>query len=175
MATYATPNTPLFGNNTGAGVLALPQQSTMQWGNLGQINNNIQGAYTPALSPAQIQQQQLGDLTKIPSQYGTNAHLPSTKGQDTPWGWGGEGGKAATGVSAFSALGGLYLGNEARKLAASDLDFRRGSFEKQYQSQRSLVNDQLFDRQQRREREGGLSDEQARAAADAYVKNRGVQ
>jgi len=175
MAYYDMPTNPMFGNNTGAGMLARPQQSNMQWGNLDQINNNIQGAYTPAMSPAQIQQQQLGDLTNIPSKYGTNAQLPSTKGQTTPWGWGGEGGKAATGISAFSALGGLYLGNEARKLAASDLDFRRGSFEKQYQSQRSLVNDQMFDRQQRREREGGLSDDQARAAADAYVKNRGVQ
>jgi len=100
---------------------------------------------------------------------------PSTKGQFSEWEWGGEGGKAATAVSAFSALGGMYLGNEARKLAASDLDFKRGSFEKQYQSQRSLVNDQLFDRQQRRERENGLSTEQATVAADKYVKNRGVQ
>ena len=95
-------------------------------------------------------------------------------GQTTPWEWGGEGGKAQTAVSAFSALGGTYLGNEARKLAASDLDFKRSSFEKQYQSQRALVNDGLFDRQQRRERENGLNTEQATAAADKYVKNRGV-
>ena len=149
---------------------AAPQQGSMgmsQW----QMPD-----YTQPLqpSPAELMQQQARTNQVLPYKSITQT-AATTNGQDTPWGWGGKGGKAATGISAISALGGLYLGNEARKLAASDLDFRRGSFEKQYQSQRSLVNGQMFDRQQRREREGGLSDDQARAAADAYVKNRGVQ
>ena len=125
---------------------------------------------------SQLPNQAYKDNSQSPAQQQiAKLNQPVVPPQVTPWEWGGEGGKAATAVSAFGALGGLYLGNEARKLAASDLDFKRNSFEKQYQSQRSLVNDQLFDRQQRREREGGLNTEQARAAADDYVRTRGVQ
>jgi len=148
---------------------ATPQQGSMgmsQW----QMPNYAQPLQP---SPAELMQQQARANQVLPYKSITQM-ADTTKGQNTPWGWGGEGGKAATGISALTAVGGLYLGNEARKLAASDLDFRRGSFEKQYQSQRSLVNDQLFDRQQRRERENGLNTEQATAAADKYVKNRGV-
>jgi len=164
-------NWPEFGKYASA---PSPSQSSMQWGNLDQINNNIQGAYTEPLSPAEIQRQQMGALTKIPSQYGTNAYLPSTKGQKTDIGFFGEGGYADTGISAFKALGGLYLGNEQRKLAASDLDFRRDSFNKQYGNQVATVNDQLYDRQRRRNLESGMDVNQAGSAADEYVRNRGV-
>ena len=95
-------------------------------------------------------------------------------GQDTPWTWGGPGGKAATGLAGLQTVGGLYMANEARKLGAEDLNFRRQSFNDQYASQRSLVNDQLFDRQRRRNLESGMGTEAAGTAADEYVKNRGV-
>ena len=99
----------------------------------------------------------------------------STLGQTTPWGWGGVGGKAATGIAGISALGSMYLGNEARKLGAADLDFRQKSYGDQYAAQRALQNDQMFDRQQFRMAESGMSPEQAKAAADRYVSERGVQ
>jgi len=95
-------------------------------------------------------------------------------GQNTPWEWGGEGGKAATAISAIGTLGQMYLGNEARKLAASDLDFRRGSFDKQYGNEVATVNDELYDRQRRRGIENGLSAKDAGSAADRYVNERGV-
>tara|TARA_B110000238_G_scaffold59341_1_gene64896 strand:+ start:2373 stop:2906 length:534 start_codon:yes stop_codon:yes gene_type:complete len=95
-------------------------------------------------------------------------------GQDSKMGWFGEGGKAATGIAGVQALGGLYMANEARKLGAADLDFRQQSFNDQYASQRSLVNDQLYDRQRRRNLESGMGTDAAGTAADDYVKNRGV-
>ena len=85
------------------------------------------------------------------------------------------GGKAATGIAGLSTLGSLYLGNEARKLGAADLDFRRNSYSDQYAAQRALQNDQMFDRQQFRMAESGMTPEQAKAAADMYVSERGVQ
>jgi hypothetical protein len=99
----------------------------------------------------------------------------STLGQTTPWTWGGPGGKAATGIAGISALGSMYLGNEARKLGAADLDFRQQSYGDQYAAQRALQNDQMFDRQQFRMAESGMNPEQAKAAADRYVSERGVQ
>jgi len=99
----------------------------------------------------------------------------STLGQTTPWGWGGVGGKAATGIAGISALGSMYLGNEARKLGAADLDFRQRSYGDQYAAQRALQNDQMFDKQQFRMVESGMSPEEAKAAADRYVSERGVQ
>ena len=57
---------------------------------------------------------------------------------------------------------------------STDLDFRQQSFNDQYASQRSLVNDQLYDRQRRRNLESGMGTDAAGTAADDYVKNRGV-
>lgn len=99
----------------------------------------------------------------------------STLGQTTPWGWGGVGGKAATGIAGISALGSMYLGNKSMQLGAADLDFRQKSYGDQYAAQRALQNDQMFDRQQFRMAESGMSPEQAKAAADRYVSERGVQ
>jgi hypothetical protein len=87
---------------------------------------------------------------------------------------GGVGGKAQTALGAFGALGGLYMANEQRKLAASDLDFRRDSFEKQYGNQVATVNDQLYDRQRNRNLRSGMDNDAAGMAADDYVRNRGV-
>jgi hypothetical protein len=98
----------------------------------------------------------------------------SNLGQTTPWGMGGVGGKAQTALGAFGALGGLYMANEQRKLAASDLDFRRDSFEKQYGNQVATVNDQLYDRQRNRNLRSGMNNEAAGMAADDYVRERGV-
>tara|TARA_B110000908_G_C10255453_1_gene455111 strand:- start:2547 stop:3101 length:555 start_codon:yes stop_codon:yes gene_type:complete len=146
----------------------------MQWNNLGQVQSNISNAYNAPLSPAAMQMQELGKSTMVPSKFGTNASMPSEQGQNTKWGWGGVGGKAATGLAGLQTVGGLYMANEARKLGAADLDFRKQSFNDQYASQRSLVNDQLFDRQRRRNLESGMAPDAAGSAADDYVKNRGV-
>jgi len=169
------------------------QQSTNQWGISSSIPttslNADTGQFTlPDLTPAQFQLSKYNASTNYGGGhpgyggYGSknakgnliNGGVPSDLGQNTPWEWGGEGGKAATAVSAFGALGGLYLGNEARKLAASDLDFRRDSFNKQYDNQVATVNDSLYDRQRRRSLESGLNTEQAGIAADKYVNDRGV-
>ena len=99
----------------------------------------------------------------------------STLGQTTPWGWGGVGGKAATGIAGVSALGSMYLGNEARKLGAADLDFRQKSYADQFAAQRALQNNQVFDREQFRAVESGQTAEQAKTTADNYVSERGVQ
>jgi len=126
------------------------------------------------VSYAEMTKQKLASQTQAPWAPGTNANTPNSLGQTTKMGWGGAGGYFDLGTQAVGVIGNLAMANKQNQLAASDLDFRRNSFEKQYQSQRSLVNDELFDRQQRREREGGMNEEQARVAADQYVKNRGV-
>lgn len=123
------------------------------------------------MSYADTIKQKLANQTKIPMRHGG---VPDSLGQTTDIGFFGEGGYADTGISAFKALGGLYLGNEQRKLAASDLDFRRDSFNKQYGNQVATVNDQLYDRQRRRNLESGMDVNQAGSAADEYVRNRGV-
>jgi len=125
------------------------------------------------MTPAQIQQEQLKTRQVMPYSPIDPMAVPD-KGQTTDIGFFGEGGYADTGISAFKALGGLYLGNEQRKLAASDLDFRRDSFNKQYGNQVATVNDQLYDRQRRRNLESGMDVNQAGSAADEYVRNRGV-
>jgi hypothetical protein len=99
----------------------------------------------------------------------------STLGQNTPWSWGGPGGKAATGIAGISALGSMYLGNEARKLGAADLNFRQKSYADQFAAQRALQNNQVFDREQFRAVESGQTAEQAKTTADNYVSEYGVQ
>ena len=146
----------------------------MRWDNLSQGQN----ALTNNMSPAQqkLQSNFTPKNTGFPSYADTTKYLNGmdNPGQTTEWGWGGEGGKAATLMSGIQTVGNLYMANEARKLGAADLDFRKQSFNDQYASQRSLVNDQLFDRQRRRNLELGMGSEAAGSAADEYVKNRGV-
>jgi hypothetical protein len=131
---------------------------------------NLKSSY---MSPAQIKQEEfkMGQVTPYASR---SPMAPSSMGQTTDIGFFGEGGYADTGLSAFKALGGMYLGNEQRKLAASDLDFRRDSFERQYGNQVATVNDQLYDRQRNRNLRSGMDNDAAGMAADDYVRNRGV-
>jgi len=123
------------------------------------------------MSYADMMQQRLAEQTKAPLLIGG---APKSLGQTTDIGFFGEGGYADTGISALKALGGMYLGNEQRKLAASDLDFRRDSFERQYGNQVATVNDQLYDRQRNRNLRSGMDNDAAGMAADDYVRNRGV-
>lgn len=140
----------------------LQMQSPAQWQL--DFNKGLNSSFNPQLPFGQGGSPTFGvgnGSTKLPN-------------QNTPWTWGGPGGKAATSLYGLETFGGLYMADEARKLGAADLDFRQQSFNDQYASQRSLVNDQLYDRQRRRNLESGMGTEAAGTAADEYVKNRGV-
>ena len=175
MANFGSNNIydPSSSNNAGA---------LMQWNNLGQSSNSF-NAGAAGSSPAELQLKYNARLNGNPGfgGYGSRDAAGnllnggnSNLGQTTPWGMGGVGGKAQTALGAFGALGGLYMANEQRKLAASDLDFRRDSFEKQYGNQVATVNDQLYDRQRNRNLRSGMNNEAAGMAADDYVRERGV-
>jgi hypothetical protein len=151
----------------------------------GAVNPPSQFMDPPQLNQLSLAQQQLQDFSRVGNShpgeggYGSkdaagNLLNGGKVGQTTGWGWGGEGGKAATLLSGIQTAGNLYYANKAAKLGAADLDFRKQSFDDQYASQRSLVNDQLFDRESRRGRESGMDTGASIKAADQYVKNRGV-
>lgn len=132
--------------------------------------NNINSMYNP---PQQPYNSGGGPGSKVRGQ--AYKKKITGGGQNTPWSWGGPGGKAETGLYGLQTLGGLYMSNEARKLGAADLDFKQNSFNNQYASQRALVNDQMFSNEALRNREAGMSRQEAEDAADIYVNKRGVQ
>jgi hypothetical protein len=156
-------------------------------GNISTINSQqpqsqLSMMYSPAQAQLQNYQPSMGGGNPGYGGYGSKDAAGnllnggnSTLGQNTPWSWGGPGGKAATGIAGISALGSMYLGNEARKLGAADLDFRQKSYADQFAAQRALQNNQVFDREQFRAVESGQTAEQAKTTADNYVSERGVQ
>lgn len=139
-------------------------QSPAQWQL--DFNKGVAGSYNP-----QTPFGQGGSPTYGKQQMGLgNQKL----GQDTPWGLYGPGGKGELFVSGMAAVGNLSLAN--RQLNAEDFRFERATeqWNKNYNNQVATVNNDLFDRQRRRNLESGMGAEAASVSADEYVRNRGV-
>ena len=86
-----------------------------------------------------------------------------------------QGGALSTGMGALGTVGQLYLGAKQAKLSGDQFNWQKNAFDREYDSKRTLVNDEMFGREVLRNREQGMSQDEATLAADKYVADRGVK
>ena len=138
-------------------------QSPAQWKM--DFNKGVAGSYNP-----QTPFGQGGSPT-----YGAGGiKLPKLPNQNTPWGWGGEGGKGQTLVTGLAAAGNLWMAN--KQLKADDFRFERATeqWDKNYDNQVATVNDDTRGKKSLAYREAGMSAADAQNAANEYIKQYGV-